>query len=222
MSAAFALVSDVAMATLGGQPKRREKISGRLADALAWLYLGSAGIKRYWDEGQTARDLAFVRWSTDHALFEIERSLLGVLNNLPSRTVAWMLRPLVFPLGARQRPPSDELSALVARSLLDDREERLHLTRDIHIPPPTDEGLGRLEAALDRVMRAVPAHAKIRAAVRAGGLPRSPESALVQRAVAAGIVTADEALWIRDAEDARNDAIQVDAFDPAAFAPGRR
>ena len=33
-SAAFALISDTAMGTLGGSLKRREKISGRLADAL--------------------------------------------------------------------------------------------------------------------------------------------------------------------------------------------
>jgi len=46
MSAAFSIVSDTTMATLGGALKRREKISGRLADALAWMYFGSAALKR--------------------------------------------------------------------------------------------------------------------------------------------------------------------------------
>lgn len=50
LSAAFAFVSDLAMGTLGGKLKRREKISGRLADALAWLYLASATLKRLNDE----------------------------------------------------------------------------------------------------------------------------------------------------------------------------
>ena len=38
--------------TLGARLKRREKISGRLADALAWLYLGSAALKRFHDDGE--------------------------------------------------------------------------------------------------------------------------------------------------------------------------
>jgi acyl-CoA dehydrogenase len=218
MSAAFAVISDACMATLGGQLKRREKLSGRLADALAWLYLGSAAAKRFWDEGRTPRDLPFLQWSCEHALFEIQRALVGVLDNLPNRPVAWALRAIVFPLGARQRPPNDALAGRVARALLEDREERLHLTRDIHVPPSTDEGLGRLEAALDRVMRAAPVQAKIRTAMRAGRLERAPEGTLLDRAVAAGVLNQEEASTLRDAEAARDEVIQVDAFDPETFA----
>ena len=85
LSAAFALVSDAAMGTLGGQLKRREKISGRLADALAWLYLCSAAVKKFVDDGQPAGDLPFLRWSCAHALYRIETALSGVLANLPAR-----------------------------------------------------------------------------------------------------------------------------------------
>ena len=56
LSAAFALTSDVAMATLGGTLKRREKITGRLADAFAWLYLGSAALKRFHGDGAPAEE----------------------------------------------------------------------------------------------------------------------------------------------------------------------
>src|SRR6266850_4215132 len=87
-SAAFALISDAAMATLGGTLKRRERLSGRLADALAWMYLGSAALKRFVDDGQPTRDLPFVRWSAAHALYEIETALRGVLDNFPNRPVA--------------------------------------------------------------------------------------------------------------------------------------
>jgi acyl-CoA dehydrogenase len=85
MSAAFALTADVAMGTLGGDLKRREKISGRLADALTWLYLGSATIKRFIDDGSPERDAPFVRWSCEHALFRIQTALTGFLDNLSLR-----------------------------------------------------------------------------------------------------------------------------------------
>jgi acyl-CoA dehydrogenase len=98
-SAAFALVSDVAMGTLGASLKRKEKISGRLADALAWMYLGSATLKRFHDEEQRENNLALVRWASTLALYKIQEALRGVLENLPNRVAAAVLRPFVFQIG---------------------------------------------------------------------------------------------------------------------------
>jgi len=214
LSTAFALVSDGAMATLGGQLKRREKISGRLADALAWLYLGSATVKKFWDDGKPGADLPFMKWGCEKALHEVEVALLGVLENLPDKLAAGLLRFAIFPLGAHTRPPSDALGASVAHALLDDREERLRLTRDIYVPAPDDPGLGRLEAALDKVVAAAPAFQALKSAIRARALAREPETTLVERAVKAGVIDEAAARKIRDAEKARDDAIQVDEFDP--------
>ena len=222
MSAAFALVSDAAMATLGGQLKRREKISGRLADALAWLYLGSATVKKYWDDGRVEADLPFLRWGCEKALFEIETALVGVLENLPNRAAAWALGAAIFPLGSHREPPSDQVGAAVARALLDGREERLRLTRDIYIPPPGDPGLGRLEVALGKVVAAAPAQEKIKSAIRARNLERDPEETLLERAVASGVIGKAEGCLIREAEAARDDTIQVDEFDSRVVTPAPR
>jgi acyl-CoA dehydrogenase len=217
MSTTFALVSDVAMATLGGQLKRREKISGRLADVLAWLYLASAAAKRFWDEGQPAPDGPFVRWACQHALHESQKALAGILDNLPNRVAARVVRAFVFPLGERYRPPSDALGAQVARALLEDREERLRLTRDIYLPRQGEPGLGRLEAALDKAVDALGVEAKIRDAVRAGRLDRAPGQALVDLAFKEGIITEQDRERIWAADEARDEAIQVDAFDPETY-----
>ena len=71
MSAAFALLADVAMGTLGGELKRKENLSGRLADALAWMYLGSGALKKFVDDGQVDRDKPVFRWAMRHALYEL-------------------------------------------------------------------------------------------------------------------------------------------------------
>jgi acyl-CoA dehydrogenase len=221
MSAAFALVSDTAMGTLGGRLKRREKITGRLADALAWMYLASATLKRFVDQGQPQRDLCFVHYGCEHALYKIQTALAGVLDNLPSRPAAWVLRPLVFPLGARYRPPSDRIGAKVARELLEDREARLGLTEDIYIPSEDEPGLGRLEAALDHAVTAIAVETKIRDAVRAGKLDRAPGDVLLGQAVDAGIITPAERQQVVDADEIRDEVIQVDAFGPEAFGAHR-
>jgi acyl-CoA dehydrogenase len=158
-----------------------------------------------------------VRWACQHALHESQKALAGILDNLPNRAAARVVRAFVFPLGARSRPPSDALGAQVARALLEDREERLRLTRDIYLPRQDEPGLGRLEAALDKAVDALGVEAKIRDAVRAGRLDRAPGRALVDLAFKEGIITEQDRERIRAADDARDEAIQVDAFDPETY-----
>jgi len=221
-SAAFALVSDACMATLGGQLKRREKITGRLADALAWMYLTSASVKRFCDDGQPERDRPFFEWAAAHGLAQVDRALAGVLDNLPARPVAWALRPLVFPLGARWKGPDDELGADVARALLDDPRARAALTDDIFLPPRDEPGLGHLEAALDKAVAALEVERKIREAVRRGALDKAPGTELADRALEAGIITPDERKRIHDADEARTEVIRVDAFSQDEYRKLRR
>ncbi|MFQ5764632.1 MAG: acyl-CoA dehydrogenase [Rhodospirillales bacterium] len=216
-SAAFALVSDLALATLGGALKRREKISGRLADALAWLYLASAALKRFHDEEQPDSDLPLVRWSCELALWKIQDALLGVLDNLPNRPVAAVARCLVYPLGAHRRPPDDELGARVARALLDGSETRLKLTADIYVPDGSEDGLGRLEDALAKVAAAADVRQMMRDAARAGTLEPEPEDTLAERALAQGLISAEDRRHYDEAEAARDAVIQVDAFDPETY-----
>jgi acyl-CoA dehydrogenase len=217
MSAAFAIVSETAMATLGGKLKRREKISGRLADALAWLYLGSATLKRFSDEGEVEADRPFVDWACAQALHEIQRALVGILDNLPARVAAHLVRLVVFPLGLPHRPPSDAQGGAVARALLEDHDGRRRLTRDIYVPARDEPGLGRLEAALEKAAVALVVEAKLRDAVRAGRLDRAPGLDLADAALAAGVISSAERQRLVEADAAREEAIQVDAFEAAAL-----
>lgn len=224
-SAAFAFVSDIAMGVLGGKLKRREKISGRLADALAWLYLASATLKRFHDEGMydaanpsrgasavhdAHRDLA--RWGCALALYRIQEALAGVIDNFPVRWIGVLMKVVVFPLGRHFRLPSDRLGGRVARSLLEDHDARLSLTEDVFVPPSHEPGLGRLEAALDRAVDAIPIETKLRDLVREGKLDRAPGYMLDDHALAAGLITQEDYDRLNAARDARDEVIQVDAF----------
>ena len=216
-SAAFALTSDATLATLGGALKRHQKVSGRLADALAWMYIGSAALKRFHDDGGPEGDAALLRWSCELAEWNVQEALVGVLDNLPNRAVAWLLRPLLFPFGRRARPPSDALGASVARCLLEDDPARRRLTADIFVPDDADDALGRLESALAKVVRARPVEHKLRRAVRNGTLDGGDDAGLAEAAVARGLIDDDERAVLDAARAARLDAIQVDAFDPQTY-----
>ena len=101
MSRALALCTDVAMLTLGGGLKRREMLSARLGDVLSQLYMASATLKMFEDEGRPAAELPLVHYGLQRALEHIGRALQGVFDNLPSRPLGWLLARLIFPLGMR-------------------------------------------------------------------------------------------------------------------------
>ena len=117
-SAAFALLADTSMLVLGGSLKRRERLSARLGDILSQMYLISATLKRYQDEGRQAADAPLAHWSIQDALFRLQEAFDGVLENYPNRFVAWGLRRIVFPWGHPQSLPSDELGQQVAKLLI--------------------------------------------------------------------------------------------------------
>ncbi|MDA3914009.1 acyl-CoA dehydrogenase [Oleiagrimonas sp.] len=217
MSAAFAFVSDLSMMTLGGALKRREKISGRLADALAWQYIAAAVLKRYQDNAKLASHYDLASWSLATALYRAQEALVGVIENLPSRPARILARCVVFPFGARFRPPSDRLGQRVARTILEDREARLDLTADIFVPGPDETGLGTLEAALDKAVRAIPVETKIRDAVRSGVLERAPGYMLDDMALQVGVISEQEYEWMDEAREARNEVVQVDVFDAETY-----
>jgi acyl-CoA dehydrogenase len=217
LSAAFALCSDAAMGTLGGSLKGAQKLSGRLADALAYNYMASAAVKRFVDEGCKPEHEPFMDWSVQFGLYQVEEALAGFLDNLPLRPAAWALRLAVFPTGRRYKLPTDRTGSKVARALLDDRQERLDLTRDIYIPRLGEPGLGLYEEALDAVVAAQPAVRKLKEALRSRKLNKFPEQTQVARALEAGILTAEDKALMDRAEAFRDDAIQVDSFPKESF-----
>jgi acyl-CoA dehydrogenase len=213
MSAAFASTSDVALATLGGELKRREQLAGRLADALAWLYIASATLKRFVDDGQSDTDRPYLQWVVEQALYEIQTALCRFYDNLPNRTAGWIARLYTFPLGARYRPPSDRLARKLARGVLSGGDARLRLSRGIHVPAAVEPGLGMLEDALAKVIAARPVLDSVKAAVRARKLARRPTITLLDRAEAAGVITAEEREIAAKAQKARAVAVAVDDFE---------
>jgi acyl-CoA dehydrogenase len=216
-SCAFAVLSDATMLSFGGALKRREKISGRLADALAWLYLGSAVLKRFCDDGQPARDLPLARWGIERAMLEVEGALAGVVDNLPSRPMAALLRLITLPLEPRRRSPSDKLSAEVAKALLEGGA-RERLTAEMYVPPADELGVGLLDDALMLIVRAAPIEDKLHQLVREKRLERAPVPRLAEQALQGGLINDEEHARLVEAEQARRKAIAVDAFDRDHFA----
>ena len=214
-SAAFALISELALFTLGGALKRREKISGRLADALSFFYLTSATIKRFEDQGRPREDEPLLAWACEEKLYRLEQALVEVLRNFPNRAVAFIACVFAFPFGARARPPHDTLGHKAAALLLEPSGARERLTAGIFVSNDPDSALGRIEDALPKVIAAEPIERKLEhlADVQVS-LTRD---GLIESALAQELITREEAELAERAHTARRAAIAVDDFAPENF-----
>ena len=199
-SSAFALLVDLALLTLGGNLKRREMISARFGDVLSELYLLSAVLKRWNEEGRQPADLPLVQWCMAQGFATIEMRLDEIIANFPSRPAAWLLRFLLLPFGTRTRGPSDALTQACAAILLEPSVARDRLTVDIY-HPADDSGVARLEHAFALISAVRPLRERLRqahvhdiAAARARGLITDAEAdqlKAVQLAIAAVVAVDD-------------------------------
>jgi acyl-CoA dehydrogenase len=145
-SSAFALCADMALLTLGGALKRKEMLSARFGDILSELYLLSAALKRWQDEGRQQADFAALEWCMASGFRTIENRFAEILANLPNRFVAVILKFLIQPFGARVTGPSDRVVHQCAQLVLEPSAARDRLTADLsHVDD--DGGVARLEKA---------------------------------------------------------------------------
>jgi acyl-CoA dehydrogenase len=202
-ASAFALCADMALLTLGGALKRKEMLSARFGDILSELYLLSAALKRWEDEGRQDADFAALEWCMANGVKTIEMRFAEILANLPNRFVAAILKFIVQPFGARALGPSDALIHRVAQLILEPSDARERLTADLsHVDD--DRGLARLEKAFALVTANEDLVKKMRSARL-----RDWREALKN-----GVISQAEADRIAAVHDAVSKVIEVDDFAP--------
>jgi acyl-CoA dehydrogenase len=222
-SATFAFLTDIALFTFGGTLKRQEKLTGRFADILSWMYLGTATLRRYEAEGRKPEDLPVVDWAMQYAFAQIQKGIEEILSNLPIPVLGTVLRGPVLawwrlnPIGTL---PADALGSVVAQRLQTPGVDRDRLTANIYIPAHPDEALGRLEQAFRLSFEAEAILKTIKAASQTRQLPQAKPEQLVEAAIAKGIITEADAQLLREATTARNDAVQVDSFTLEEYQQG--
>jgi acyl-CoA dehydrogenase len=169
-SAALALLADTAMGVLGGKLKFKEKISARLGDVLSYLYICSAMLKRYEDEGRPEVERPMLAWAFHESVWRMQMALDGVIRNFPVRPVAWLVHMLVFPFGRREVPPSDRLGRRVAALITAPNAARDALVRGMYLTPNANNPVGRMHALLPDVIAAEPVERKFLKAVKANNI----------------------------------------------------
>jgi acyl-CoA dehydrogenase len=218
MSSSLALVSDISMMLLGGALKRKERLSSRLGDVLSNLYLATAVLKYYRDNGSNPEDLPYVDWNIQLAMYNCQLAFSEFLENLPNKPIAWLLRLTVFPFGRRYRLPDDSLEQKMVKSMFEDSPLRDRLSQPMYIGKDASDPSFIVEDAFKKLLATKSTRDAIRTAQRDGQLEQTQDlQALTKAAVKQSICSKNEADAYLLAEQARNLAIQVDDFPADEF-----
>jgi acyl-CoA dehydrogenase len=212
-SANLALLTDISMGVLGGELKRRERLSARLGDILSHLYLGSAVLKRYDEQGRLQEDLPFVHWAMQDSLHQIDLAIDDFIRNFPVAPVGVMLRVLVQPFGKRFDKPSDKIEHKIAHILQNPCSARSRLGDGQYLTRREGSLFGDLEQTLDNVIKVEPIFDRICKAL-GQKLPMTQLDLLADKALAANIISEEDAELLKETEAGRLRTINVDDFDP--------
>ena len=214
-SAAFAFMADISLLVLGGSVKRREKLSARLGDILAQMYLISCTLKRYEEEGREIEDAPLAHWAIWDAMYKAQQAFDGVIANFPIPFVGTFLHRSIFPWGHPYVVPSDEVGHQVAKALIAPSATRDRLTAECYLPLVESEPVGAIELALKSTLLAEPIEAQIRAAEKDGRFDNNPLANVRDIAVAAfeaGVISAADYEIMKQRNRLRDIVVHVDDF----------
>jgi acyl-CoA dehydrogenase len=218
----FALVADLTVGLLGGGLKTKQRLTGRMADALSELYLLSCVLKRFEDDGKYSSDRLIVDYTAKNHLHRFEQAIRGTIDNFPVEWARPLMRVLVFPLGARAKPASDSEGKRIVSLVLEPSDVRDRLTRHMFVSKDPHDPTGLLEVALPKVIAAEAVERKVEKAIRQGEIQRYHGKDWIGDAVRKEIITASEGSLLREAEDLMQRVIAVDHFDPEEVKPHYR
>lgn len=220
LSSQFALLADYAALSLGGSLKRRERLSGRMADILANLYLCSAVLKHFEEQGEPEADLPLMEYACKLTIHRAQQAMLAAFHNLPMPWLAKTLRTLMFPYGKPFSPPDDKLIHQVARLALEPSATRDRLTAGIYITNDPADRMGRIEDALHKTLAAAEVEQQLRKLMKAGKLEAHTVAEAIAEAKDKGLLDKFSVEKLLAARRATLNAIRVDDFSAAYFRKG--
>jgi acyl-CoA dehydrogenase len=214
-SASFAFAVDVAMLSLGGYLKKKENLSARLGDVLSSMYLASMVLKHYENQGRPPEDLPIVQWACMTLLYKAQEQLHSFLRNFPIRSLAWLMRILIFPRGLTYSAPNDRIGRAIVDAIMTPSATRDRLCDGIYRTIEPSNPLGLLQEALTLSITAEPIEKRILVdGVKTGIVTALDLPTQIQQATGAGIISETEAAMLRDYDRKVMELVNVDDFAP--------
>ncbi|NUF11699.1 acyl-CoA dehydrogenase [Acinetobacter oleivorans] len=212
-SANFALVSDMSLGLLAGDLKRKEMLSGRLADIHAHLFISTAILKFYEAGQKTEAEQLHAKLALQKAFLNIQEAFWGLFENFPAKLPAAFVKWICFPLGRVISKPDDELKQQVAELMMQEHPFREQLKHHVFYSTKADDVTGRLEHAFQILRTLEPLWDKFKKAESKGKFTGLTFEENIQQAIKEGFITESEAQQLLQYNAIRFDSMLTDVFD---------
>ncbi|WP_180155973.1 acyl-CoA dehydrogenase [Acinetobacter sp. YH12045] len=212
-SADFALTADMCLGLLAGDIKRKEMLSGRLADIHSYLFIATA-ILKFYEQGQRSEaEQLHAQLALDKALYNVEEAFHGLFDNFPMRLAASVVKIICFPFGRVVAKPTDHLKREVATQMMLDNTFRQELKKHVYYSTAADEVSGRMENAFLQLLKIEPLWNQFKKAESKGQFKGLTFEAHIADAIAQKVITASEAEQLSTYNIQRYDSMLTDVFD---------
>ncbi len=212
-SADFALTADMALGILAGDLKRKEMLSGRLADIHAHLFIATA-ILKYYEQGQrTEAEQKHAELALNKALYQVQEAFFGFYDNFPMPLAAAMVKLICFPFGRPIAAPSDQLKQEVAQLMMQEHAFREQLKQHVYYNTDANDVMGRMESTFQSLLQLQPLWNKFKKAESKDQFSGLTFEAHIANAIETGFITTAEAESLLDYNAKRYDSMLTDIFD---------
>lgn len=213
LSYAFSWIGDMCLMVLGGELKRKERLSARLGDALSYLYMASAVIRQSQQSDNEAEQL-HAQWALAYCFHHTQKALLDLARNFPNKVVGLAIRLFAFPLGQTFRQPSDKLEHTLAKLTMKNQSYREQLRKKTYLNNKERNPIGTVETAFQLILDN---EALFKRIPGLGKVAIKDLDAFLSEKVAAGELDEMQKQSLLKSEKARWNAIQVDEFPFESF-----
>lgn len=216
-SANFALTADMCLGLLAGDIKRKEMLSGRLADIHAQMFIATAILKFYEHGQKTDAEQAHARLALDKALYKIQDAFYDLFENFPIKFASALVKFICFPLGRAVTKPTDQLKRDVATYMMQDNAFRQQLKQHVCYSTDTNDVSGRMESAFQMLLKIEPLWNKFKKAESKGQFQGLTFEAHIADALTTNFITQSEADQLIAYNIQRYDSMLTDIFDEQLF-----
>ncbi|MCF1428190.1 MAG: acyl-CoA dehydrogenase [Shewanella sp.] len=215
LASKLAVYADFSLLVLGGKLKQAEMLSARLGDVMSYLYAAMASIRYFETKVSGSARLEaepYFHYATRWSLQQAEKAIHDFLDNFPSGVTRQTMKLLTVTYGRRMPKISDDLVRELAEAAQMNTAIKKQLTHLIR--PVAGDGNDINEQAYLAKMACLDLLAKLKQALRKKHIRAGVRfGQTIDNALAAGVITANEAKQLHDYNVKRERAIRVDEFD---------
>ncbi|MBA2711624.1 MAG: acyl-CoA dehydrogenase [Tatlockia sp.] len=209
LSHAYAWLADLSLIYLGGNLKRKERLSARLADGISYLYLAMATLRAYQQNEENPDEQLHAEWALDYCFYQAQKSMIAFCRNFPSRFLGVLMSFFAFPLGPTMAYPSDRLDKRLAQRMMQNNDYRNRIRKLVFSSGNPQAAVDKMEHTLQLIIKNEELYKKISNLKR---FKFGDLKAKLAEKLKNGELSQQEVNDITAVERACWDAIQVDEF----------